>query len=176
MSTNHNFWRERRAEAVSNRGPSAYQPNALPLGQTGSQFSLTESGVSYQLRRLSRPVTEMAATESAVVACNSFSEVRCCFTSTETVQTLGMAGSPGRPPQSPRLAHSSLAGSVRRQILTRHEVLRGLKTFWAYFLKRCRFWTGSCRFVCHSRCFQNCGGVLSTWNDQKLILPALCYS
>ena len=28
--------RERRAEAVSNRGPSAYQPNALPLGQTGS--------------------------------------------------------------------------------------------------------------------------------------------
>ena len=24
------FWRERRAEAVSNRGPSAYQPNALP--------------------------------------------------------------------------------------------------------------------------------------------------
>ena len=29
------FWRERRAEAVSNRGPSAYQPNALSLGQTG---------------------------------------------------------------------------------------------------------------------------------------------
>ena len=26
--------RERRAEAVSNRGPSSYQPNALPLGQT----------------------------------------------------------------------------------------------------------------------------------------------
>ena len=26
------FWRERRAEAASNRGPSAYQPNALPLG------------------------------------------------------------------------------------------------------------------------------------------------
>ena len=26
------FWRERRDEAVSNRGPSAYQPNALPLG------------------------------------------------------------------------------------------------------------------------------------------------
>ena len=33
---NHNFWRERRAEADSNRGPSVYQPNALPLGQTGS--------------------------------------------------------------------------------------------------------------------------------------------
>ena len=30
------FCRKRIAEAVSNRGPSAYQPNALPLGQTGS--------------------------------------------------------------------------------------------------------------------------------------------
>ena len=36
MSTNHNLWRERTAEADSNRGPSAYQPNVLPLGQTGS--------------------------------------------------------------------------------------------------------------------------------------------
>ena len=37
VSTNHNlFLREKRAEAVSNRGPSAYQPNALPLGHTGS--------------------------------------------------------------------------------------------------------------------------------------------
>ena len=38
MSTNHNFWRERRAEADSNQSPSAYQHNALPLGQTGSQY------------------------------------------------------------------------------------------------------------------------------------------
>ena len=38
VSTNHNLFEEkRRAEAVSNRGPSAYQPNALPLGQTGSE-------------------------------------------------------------------------------------------------------------------------------------------
>ena len=29
----------RRAEADSNRGPSAYQPNALPIGQTGSPAS-----------------------------------------------------------------------------------------------------------------------------------------
>ena len=35
-STDHNFWRERSTEADSNRGPSAYQPNALPLGRTGS--------------------------------------------------------------------------------------------------------------------------------------------
>ena len=31
------FWREGRAEAESSRCPSAYQPNALPLGQTGSR-------------------------------------------------------------------------------------------------------------------------------------------
>ena len=36
VSTDHNFWSERRAEADSNQGPSAYQPNALPLGQTSS--------------------------------------------------------------------------------------------------------------------------------------------
>ena len=52
MSTDQNFCRERRAETVSNRGLSAYQPNALPLGQTGSlaealipaAFSLTRDG------------------------------------------------------------------------------------------------------------------------------------
>ena len=37
MSTDHNFGSERGTEADSNRGPSAYQPTALPLGQTGSQ-------------------------------------------------------------------------------------------------------------------------------------------
>ena len=39
MSTDHNFWRERTAEACTNRGPSAYQPDALPLGLTGSKRS-----------------------------------------------------------------------------------------------------------------------------------------
>ena len=33
VSTDHDFWRQRRAAADSNRGPSADQPNALPLGQ-----------------------------------------------------------------------------------------------------------------------------------------------
>ena len=59
VSTNHNFWRERRAEAVSNRGPSAYQPNALPLGQTGSlwtawwwswKWCLMSSDVNWHIR------------------------------------------------------------------------------------------------------------------------------
>ena len=30
------FFKRKRAEAVSNQGPSAYQPDALPPGQTGS--------------------------------------------------------------------------------------------------------------------------------------------
>ena len=38
MSTNHNFWRERRAEADSYWGPSAYQPNTLSLDQTSSHW------------------------------------------------------------------------------------------------------------------------------------------
>ena len=42
VSTNHNFFEE-RAEAVSNRGTSAYQPNALPLGQTGSHSAWRRS-------------------------------------------------------------------------------------------------------------------------------------
>ena len=49
VSTDHDFWRERRAEADSNRGrPSAYQPNALPLGQTGSRTSVV--GREFALR------------------------------------------------------------------------------------------------------------------------------
>ena len=41
------FRRERRAEAVSNRGPSAYQPTALPLGQTGSRRRIYNFITSY---------------------------------------------------------------------------------------------------------------------------------
>ena len=47
VATDHNFWSERRAEADSNRGPSAYQPNALPLGQTGSQGLLAHNTETY---------------------------------------------------------------------------------------------------------------------------------
>ena len=38
VSTNHNLFEEKgEPKRVSNRGPSACQPNALPLGQTGSR-------------------------------------------------------------------------------------------------------------------------------------------
>ena len=40
LFTDYNFSRERRAEVDSNRCPSAYQPNALPLGHTGSRLAL----------------------------------------------------------------------------------------------------------------------------------------
>ena len=39
--TTTSFRRKRRAEAESSRGPSAYQPNALHLGETGSLRSCT---------------------------------------------------------------------------------------------------------------------------------------
>ena len=49
------FGRERRAEAVSNRGPSAYHPNALPLGQTGSRMEVGGEGDYIPIATLSPP-------------------------------------------------------------------------------------------------------------------------
>ena len=49
------FSRERRAEAVSNRGPSAYQPNALPLGQTGARREVGTEGGYIPIATLSPP-------------------------------------------------------------------------------------------------------------------------
>ena len=41
VSTNHNLFEEKgEPKRVSNRGPSAYHPNALPLGQTGSLMAV----------------------------------------------------------------------------------------------------------------------------------------
>ena len=36
------FLKKKAAEAVSNRGPTANQPNALPIGQTGSHIIIYE--------------------------------------------------------------------------------------------------------------------------------------
>ena len=38
MSTDHKFEEKGEPEVDSNQGSSAYQPNALPLGQTGSLY------------------------------------------------------------------------------------------------------------------------------------------
>ncbi len=55
VSTNHNLFEEKgEPKRVSNRGPSAYQPNALPLGQTGSQL-LTAIVQSLYLPHLAAP-------------------------------------------------------------------------------------------------------------------------
>ena len=37
VSTNHNLFDEKGEPKRYGRGPSAYQPNVLPLGQTGSE-------------------------------------------------------------------------------------------------------------------------------------------
>ena len=51
---------ERRAEADSNRGPSAYQPNALPLGQTSSHSDLS---VLFRRATHGKPAAAFAKTE-----------------------------------------------------------------------------------------------------------------
>ena len=51
VTKDHKFWRERWAEANSKRGPSAYQPNALPLGHTGSlsvRQTASSRGLNYE--------------------------------------------------------------------------------------------------------------------------------
>ena len=55
MSTDHNLWSKRRAEADSNWGPSAYQPTALPLGQTGSQSPYYTTLKHWQVSRTTIP-------------------------------------------------------------------------------------------------------------------------
>ena len=72
-STDHNFWREMRAEADSNRprtGPSAYQSNALPArpnGRPGSLFLQVGTWTSILVRwseRLGRAIDEVPDTPS----------------------------------------------------------------------------------------------------------------
>ena len=45
------FWSERRAEAVLNQGPSAYQPDALPLCQTSSCIIKGELNYLFETRK-----------------------------------------------------------------------------------------------------------------------------
>ena len=49
------FLSERRAEAVWNQGPSAYQPNVLPLGQTASQVRGLKWRVFYTFKNTASP-------------------------------------------------------------------------------------------------------------------------
>ena len=53
LSTNHNFWRGRRAQ-----GPSAYQPNTILLGQTSSQYQFGWPGLYFKTTGMQREVTE----------------------------------------------------------------------------------------------------------------------
>ena len=73
VPTDHNFRRERRAEADSNRGPSAYKPNALPLGQTGLR---TEALYIYTLGWSG---ATRACQESAAFDGNSANDGLICF-------------------------------------------------------------------------------------------------
>ena len=47
---NRQFLKRKQSRSGSNRGPSAYQPSALPLGNTGSQFGLYVPDSLYRTR------------------------------------------------------------------------------------------------------------------------------
>ena len=85
VSTDHNFWRERRAKADSNRSPSAYQPNALPLGHTGSPVIRWRWWAVYP-----PPPPPPPAILKLV-----FIFRKCCFMSTETTGLLGTGAQDG---------------------------------------------------------------------------------
>ena len=87
------FWRERRAEAESNRGSSAYQPNALPLGQTSSpefpsEFLLQLCGVLYLSPYLPKRYTRFCVSllfistigsSAPIFLCIGYQRYGCCF-------------------------------------------------------------------------------------------------
>ena len=58
LSTDYNFWRERRVEADLNWCSSAYQPNALLLGQTSSRWARS---TAVQVNLLLRHASPLAA-------------------------------------------------------------------------------------------------------------------
>ena len=69
-STDHNLFEEKgEPKRVSNRGPSAYQPNALPLGQTGSRgrMWLREFFIALLLLSPLQPVPFLALLTASVV-------------------------------------------------------------------------------------------------------------
>ena len=61
------FWREKRAEAESSRGTSAYQPNALPLGQTGSLWASRPLVLFYLYRAVTLQTTSGTAIAQTAV-------------------------------------------------------------------------------------------------------------
>ena len=76
VSTDHNRWRERRAQAESNRGPSTHQSNALPLGQTGSRYCASlPSKSSYRLVSVCLVVVSRRAACTRVVKARNASHV-----------------------------------------------------------------------------------------------------
>ena len=117
-STDQNLRRGRRAEAESSRGPSAYQPNALPLGQTGTQAVPNNNTLRLLHQtscRWSSSSSDVAIRPEAIwdeepwTATSTFTQFlsffKRCFKSTETIlRTVRDYLSPGRPP---RLSHSS---------------------------------------------------------------------
>ena len=119
VSTDHNLWRERSAEADSSRGPSAYQPNSLPLDQTGSQNDGIYLSQFIQIRFLRAPTPsslrfcQCHASKSYNICLSLY--LSWCITSRETIWLIrdgGKNGIENECPGPPPCSHSSWALSV----------------------------------------------------------------
>ena len=75
------FEEKRRAEADSNRSPSAYQPNALPLGHTGSRVDYERGGLLHS--------STHAATANAVKKYRGFGKNEAGWTRTVEIPGCG---------------------------------------------------------------------------------------
>ena len=80
-ATNHNFWRERRAEADSNRGPFTYQPAALPLGQTGSLLWQSVSRLFIGCCKLQTRGSRHPSSDERSRKCEDTVQLTCCLKS-----------------------------------------------------------------------------------------------
>ena len=61
MSINHNLLKRKESRSGSNRGPSAYQPSALPLGHTGSHNLVKCSAAASAYLASGRVVSTLAS-------------------------------------------------------------------------------------------------------------------
>ena len=67
------FLKRKENEAESSQGPSVYQPNALPLGQTGSHNGCGEAHLK-KLQRL-RPTNQLPGHDGGLLGIGSSSSV-----------------------------------------------------------------------------------------------------
>ena len=78
---------DRRAKTESNRDLSAYQPNDLPLGHTGS-WSVQSAQCCFTSTQTGRGAKDTHVNFHTAPELSPVQFVQCCFASTKTVRTV----------------------------------------------------------------------------------------